>query len=74
MKQGHSNVDAKHTDQWRGVGDECARIPLSGGASFTSFKELPSLALHRDEWEEIGIRMGWIPKEYLVTRALTEGV
>lgn len=74
MKRGHSNVDAKRAGIWPNTYLAYAMIPLRGGASYATYKELPPLALTKPEWEEIGIRMGWIPKEYLVTRALTEGV
>jgi len=74
MKKGHSNVDAKRTTTWPNADHACAAIPLCGGASYSSYKELPPLALHKDEWEEIGIRMGWMPKEYLVKKALSKGV
>jgi hypothetical protein len=66
-KRGHSNVRSEQTRDWSKIETRCARgvarIPLSGGASYESFHELPPLALHRDEWEEIGRRMGWLPEE-----------
>lgn len=58
MKRGHSNVNAAKTEPWPD-NPEKARIPLEGGASVYTVRELPPLALGKSEWEEIGRRMGW---------------
>ena len=63
MKRGHSNVHAEQTKPWHqpkpGDGQPYAKIPLVGGAQAVTTKELPPLALRKQEWEEIGRRMGW---------------
>lgn len=63
MKRGHSNVKVEQTTEWRTFDPECApgvaRIPISGGASVTSCREFPPLALRENEWREIGRKMGW---------------
>jgi hypothetical protein len=61
MKRGHSNVNAAKAEPWPD-NPEKARIPLQGGASVYTVRELPPLALGKSEWEEIGIRMGWLPQ------------
>lgn len=58
MKQGHSNVRTKYTEPWPD-NPLLAKIPLEGGASVYSVKELPPLALSQEEWKRIGERMGW---------------
>jgi hypothetical protein len=35
-------------------------IPLIGGADVYTVKELPPLALSKEEWEIIGRKMGWL--------------
>ena len=60
MVRGHSNVynlEDMHPyptnpDRWS--------IPIQGGASVTTVKDLPNLALSKDEWLEIGKKAGWI--------------
>lgn len=63
MKRGHSNVEAEKTKPWsevdKDVNEGIARVPLSGGATYTNWRELPPLALRREEWEEIGRLMNW---------------
>jgi hypothetical protein len=63
-KRGHSNVYADKTKPWDsidpGVESGIARIPLTGGSTASSARELPPLALRRSEWREIGVRMGWL--------------
>jgi hypothetical protein len=59
MKRGHSNVVElerieKHDESGR------AMIAIRGGASVYTCKELPPLALAKDEWVKIGEAMGWI--------------
>ena len=56
--RGHSNVHAEQTKPYPTMPDK-ASIPLSGGATVYTVKELPPLALSREEWQEIGERMGW---------------
>lgn len=41
------------------LGAEKAMIPLIGGAHVNTVRPLLPLALSRDEWQEIGERMGW---------------
>lgn len=63
MKRGHSNVHAEKTAPWpEPTAPGIARIPLGGGATSQTWKEFPPLALRREEWEEIGKRMGWLAK------------
>lgn len=60
--RGHSNLYPDETVPC----DTCpekASIPMVGGAYVWSCKPLPPLALSREEWEEIGRRMGWIGKK-----------
>ena len=58
MKRGHSNVTFGDKDYYRHKSG-CLMIRLVGGASFDKCKELPPLAIHRDDWEKIGKIMGW---------------
>lgn len=65
MRHGHSNVHAKQTEIWPNElkvpnAKEIARIPLEGGAGVYTVRELPPLALTREEWETIGRRMSWL--------------
>lgn len=62
MKRGHSNVSSEKTKPWVGKGIEpgIAKIPLGSGDTVQTWKELPPLALRKQEWEEIGRRMGWL--------------
>lgn len=62
MKRGHSNVDATHAEKWDTPPD-CCKLRLTGGATASTCRELPPLALHRDDWEQIGKFMGWLPSE-----------
>lgn len=62
MKRGHSNVHVGKTQVWTIDGEpnaDVAKIPLEGGFTAYTVKELPPLALKREEWEEIGQRMNW---------------
>lgn len=55
--RGHSNV---HVDQTERYGDtDRAMIPIESGATVYTVKPLPPLSLSREEWQEIGERMGW---------------
>lgn len=56
--RGHSNVHANQTEPHPTAPDR-AMIPIEGGATVYSVKELPPLSLSREEWQEIGERMGW---------------
>lgn len=64
MKRGHSNVVAEKTEPWVDKDTEpgIAKIPLGGGATAQTWQEFPPLALRKQEWEEIGQRMGWLKK------------
>lgn len=63
MKRGHSNVRAEQTVEWKTVDQQVspghARIPLVGGSTVQTVKELPPLALDESEWRLIGQKMGW---------------
>jgi hypothetical protein len=65
MKRGHSNLRAIAAAPWPGNLNK-ARIPMEGGAHVSTVSELPPLALSRDEWEEIGRRMGWLKAKRVV--------
>lgn len=62
MKKGHSNVTRleemkpylTNPDRW------C--IHIEGGSSVYSVRDLPDLALSKDEWLEIGQRARWLKK------------
>jgi len=58
MKRGHSNVYPQTTklDEVSGR----AMIEMRGGATVYSCKDLPPLALSREEWVAIGEAMNWI--------------
>jgi hypothetical protein len=64
MKRGHSNVREHETVEWckkdKAVTPGVARIPLNGGGTVQTWRELPPLALRVEEWQEIGRRMGWL--------------
>ncbi len=64
MKGGHSNVEPKQTRQWsdldKTVESGIARIPISGGVTAATTRDFPPLSLMKEEWLEIGRRMGWI--------------
>jgi len=60
MKKGHSNVYRLDEVKPYPTNPDRATIPIQGGASVTTVKELPPLALSREEWETIGRKMGWI--------------
>ena len=58
MKRGHTNV----VNMDEAKIDELSRrlmIPLEGGASVDTCKELPPLALSKEEWVTIGRKAGW---------------
>lgn len=58
MPRGHSNVKLELVKPWPGD-EEKAQVPLIGGATVNTTRDLPALALSRDEWEAIGKAMGW---------------
>lgn len=58
LPRGHSNAYADEAEPWPDL-PEKARVPLSGGSRVDTCRALPPLALSREEWEEIGVRMGW---------------
>jgi hypothetical protein len=57
-KRGHSNVAAGEITPWPDCPDK-ARVPLCGGATAATVRDLPPLAIDREEWERIGQAMGW---------------
>ena len=59
MKQGHSNVNSGETQPYP-TNPEVALIPIAGGRSPYTVRELPPLALQYDEWLTIGRRMNWL--------------
>ena len=77
MARGHSNVHnlfemepyPSNPDRWS--------IPISGGATVFSVKDLPNLALSKEEWLEIGKRAGWTettkPNKTLKTCPVCDG-
>lgn len=60
MVSGHSNVHRLDETAPLITNPERAMVPIVGGESLDSVRELPPLALDRLEWEEIGARMGWV--------------
>lgn len=59
MKRGHSNIYPNQTRPFSADLPDVAKIPLCGGSSVFTVKELPPLALREEEWREIGQRMNW---------------
>lgn len=70
--RGHSNA---HTDQTAPypTNPDRASIPIVGGATVFSVRALPPLSLSREEWEEIGERMGWVKYRLSADREAREG-
>ena len=62
MARGHSNVTRLYDAKPLPTNPERFMIPIIGGAQVYSVKELPPLALSKEEWLEIGKRAGWIPE------------
>lgn len=58
--RGHSNAYVEETEPYPDLPQK-ACIPLVGGSRVDTCKPLPPLALDKEEWQEIGRRMGWIP-------------
>lgn len=71
--RGHSNVHAEQAQPHPRLGTDKAMIPISGGASFNTVRPLPPLALSREEWQEIGERMGWAKYRLNADRQRTGG-
>jgi len=65
--RGHSNIYPNETTPYP-TNPGTASIPLVGGSRVDTCRPLPPLALSREEWEEIGRRMGWIRKRRPSTR------
>ena len=61
MVRGHSNVYAEETKPFP-TSPEKACIPIVGGASVYTVKDLPPLALKKEEWKTIGRKMGWLER------------
>jgi hypothetical protein len=57
--RGHSNCYANETEPFP-INPVKASIPLVGGSTIENCKPLPALALAKQEWYEIGKRMGWL--------------
>jgi hypothetical protein len=64
-KKGHSNVREADTEPYSEGLPHVASIPLIGGASPDTTRELPPLALRIGEWKTIGLKMGWFEQVYL---------
>ena len=60
MKRGHSNIYNTGAIKPYPTNPDRISIPIQGGASVTSVRELPTLSLSKREWEEIGKTAGWI--------------
>ena len=60
--KGHSNVTRLDEMQSYPTNPERWTIPIEGGASVYTVKNLPDLALSKEEWLEIGKRAGWLQK------------
>ena len=60
-KRGHSNMRTEELERVpnSSASGDYAMIPIFGGASVTTAKELPPLSIRCREWEEIGAKMGW---------------
>lgn len=57
MARGHSNVRLENLTTNKNTG--AAMIQIEGGATLSTVRELPPLALRREEWKQIGDRMNW---------------
>ena len=57
--RGHSNAHVEQTEPYPTMPHK-ASIPIEGGATVYTVKDLPPLALDREEWETIGRKMGWL--------------
>lgn len=60
MSKGHSNVYNLENIKPYLTNPEKMCIPICGGASVTTVKNLPDLALSKEEWRKIGQKAGWI--------------
>ena len=60
MTRGHSNVyDLERMKPYDTNPDRWS-IPIQGGASVYTVKNLPDLALSKEEWLKIGKKAGWL--------------
>ena len=59
MTRGHSNVYDLGSMKPYDTNPDRWSIPIQGGASVYTVKNLPDLALSKEEWLEIGKRAGW---------------
>lgn len=57
-KRGHSNAHVEQAEV-HGTVTDAAIIPLEGGATVYTVKELPSLVMRKSEWRTLGDRMNW---------------
>lgn len=60
MTRGHSNVYDLENMHPYNTNPDRQSIPIQGGASVYTVKNLPDLALSKEEWLEIGKRAGWL--------------
>ncbi|MFA5307433.1 MAG: hypothetical protein WC365_08350 [Candidatus Babeliales bacterium] len=60
MTKGHSNVCNLETMHPYPTNPNRWCIPIEGGSSVYTVKNLPDLALSKNEWFEIGKKAGWI--------------
>jgi predicted methyltransferase len=60
MTRGHSNVYNLSEIKPYPTNPDKISIPIQGGASVYTVKNLPDLALDKEEWLEIGKKAGWI--------------
>jgi len=60
MTRGHSNVHNLENMEPYPTNPDRWSIPIQGGISVYSVKDLPDLALSKAEWLEIGKRAGFL--------------
>jgi hypothetical protein len=73
MTRGHSNVtNLSEMEQYPTNPDRWS-IQIQGGSTISSVKNLPNLALSKEEWLEIGKRAGWISETIMQTLQETKG-
>jgi hypothetical protein len=59
MTRGHSNVVNLSEMEQYPTNPDVWSIPIQGGASVYTVKNLPDLALRKEEWLKIGKIAGW---------------
>lgn len=59
MSKGHSNALLEQITQHPNKELDAAMIPIHGGRDVYSTRDLPPLALRKEEWRMIGDRMDW---------------